>query len=150
MSLMVRNPALTRAFLGFNRHLLYENLVDIRTRELAILRVAWKLRSPYEWGQHVLVAEEAGISAEEVERCRAEPGAAGWDRHDAALIAAVDALLDGGDIDDNLWSVLHERWGDEGMLDLIFTVGGYATLGMLFNATRLPLDDGMAGFSDDG
>lgn len=150
LSLLVRHPALARAFLGFNRHLLYENSIDVRTRELAVLRVSWVLRSPYEWGQHVLVAEEAGITGEEIDRCRAPADAPGWDAHDAALIAAVDDLLGGRDIEDRAWAVLHRRWGDEGMLDLVFTVGGYATLGMVFNATRLPLDEGMTGFPTDG
>lgn len=149
LSLMVRNPALAKAFMTFNRHILYENSIDVRTRELAVLRVSWVLRSPYEWGQHALVAEESGVTAEEIDRCRMPADTPGWDAHDAAVIKAVDDLLGGGDIDDESWAVLHERWGDEGMLDFIHTVGCYTTVGMVFNATRLPLDEGMTGFPGD-
>ena len=149
LSLLVRNPALAEAFLTFNRHLLYEGTVDERTREIVVLRVSWQLRSEYEWGQHVLVAPDCGISEREIDQIRVGPEHAEWSRNDAALLRAVDGLLFQGQIDDASWAELHGIHGDESMLELIFTVGAYATLAMAFNAAKLPLDDAMTGFPDE-
>ena len=40
LSTLVRHPALTKAFLGFNVHLLFRSSLPARMREVAILRVS--------------------------------------------------------------------------------------------------------------
>jgi alkylhydroperoxidase family enzyme len=140
LALMLRNPAACRAFMEFNRHLLYESSLDERVRELVVLRISWRLGSAYEWAQHVPVAKQCGFTDEEIERIREGAVADGWSDLDAALLRATDELLDSGDITDDTWASLAATYGAAALLDLIFTVGGYATLGMVFNAARLPLD----------
>ena len=148
LALLVRHPPLAQAFLGFNRHLLYETALDERTRELLILRVSHRLGSPYEWGQHVPVALACGITPDEIDRVALGPGADGWSAVDAAVLAATDGLLRDGDIDEATWAVLADAFDEPTLLDLVFTVGGYATLAMAFNAARLPLDESMTGFPE--
>ena len=65
-----------------------------RDRELLILRSARRCTSSYEWGQHVRLAKQAGISAEEIDRVAAGPDASGWDPFDRTLLTAVDELHD--------------------------------------------------------
>ncbi|MDG2029099.1 MAG: carboxymuconolactone decarboxylase family protein [Acidimicrobiales bacterium] len=146
LALLVRHPSLARAFLEFNRHLLYESSLDERTRELVVLRVSWALGSEYEWGQHVPVALEAGISAEQIQWIIEGPDAGGWSALDAAVLRTADALLADGQVDDEAWSVLAAHWDDAELMDFVFTVGGYATLAMAFNAAELPLDADLEGF----
>src|ERR1700722_17178468 len=49
LATLVRNPALTKAFLRFNVHLLFSSSLPPRIRELAILRVAHRCECGYEW-----------------------------------------------------------------------------------------------------
>ena len=65
LGLFARHPDLARAFLTFNKHL-FDSTLPARTRELAILRVAWRRRCRYEWAQHVLIAKRAGITVNAV------------------------------------------------------------------------------------
>jgi alkylhydroperoxidase family enzyme len=146
LALMLRNPAACKAFMEFNRHLLYESSLDERLRELVVLRIAWQLRSEYEWGQHVPVAIECGMSDEEIGRITEGPDAPGWSDFDAAALRAADGLLSEGQIDDASWATLAASLDDPAMLDLVFTVGGYATIAMVFNASGLPLDPDIVGF----
>jgi len=44
LGLFARHPDLARAFLTFNAHLLGTSTLPPRTRELAILRIAWRRR----------------------------------------------------------------------------------------------------------
>ena len=148
LGLLARHPALADAFLGFNRHLLYENDLDDRARELVVLRVSWLLGSPYEWGQHVPVALDCGLGDDEIERIVAGPEAEGWDDRDRLLLAATDQLLASGDLTDELRDRVAELLDTAAILDLIFTVGAYATLAMVFNVARLPLDPDITGFPD--
>lgn len=144
-ALLVRYPELANAFMGFNRHLLYLSALDERTRELVVLRVAHRIRSTYEWCQHVLTARTVGMSDDEIERVAAGPDADGWSDRDRALLRAVDGLLVDGDIDDRTWTTLADHLGERAIFDLVFTIGGYLTVGMLFNAARLPLDPDLEG-----
>ncbi len=146
LALMLRNPALCNAFLKFNRHLLYESTLDDRLRELAVLRISWQLNSPYEWGQHVPVAREVGMTDAEIDRVIAGPEADGWSRFDAAILRSVDGLLADGQIGDADWGVLAEALDEADLLEFVFTVGAYTTLGMVFNAAQLPLDPDLTGF----
>lgn len=150
LALLVRNPPLAKAFMTFNRHLLYESRIDERLRELIVLRVSWVLRSEYEWGQHVVVAHQCGINADEVARVREGPEAEGWSELDRAALRATDTLLASGDVDDVAWEALSAALDDETVLELVFTVGAYATLAMAFNVARLPLDEGLEGFPGGG
>ncbi len=63
---LAHHPELARAFHTFNGHILFATSLSPRQRELLVLRVAAVRRSVYEWRQHVLLAADAGITAEEV------------------------------------------------------------------------------------
>jgi AhpD family alkylhydroperoxidase len=144
---LVQHPKLARAFLTFNQHLLQESALPVRTRELLILRVAWRRRCEYEWAQHVLIARGAGLRDEEIERVRLGPDAPGWSAADAALLRAVDELETDACISDATWKNLAESLDRRQLMDLVFTVGAYDLLAMAFNSFGLELDEGLVGFS---
>lgn len=148
LALLVRNPALAEAFLGFNGYLLYENGIDDRLRELVILRVAWRLDSAYEWGQHVPVALESGATTDELDRLRADIDLADWGALEGAALRATDELLDDADVSDATFAALAEHLDEPTLLDFLFTVGTYAMLAMVFNTARVPFDEGLEGFPD--
>lgn len=136
-------PALARGFLTFNRHLLYGARVTDRVRELVVLRVAWRWRCRYEWFQHAALGELAGLSTEEVERVAAGPDHPDWPPGDAALLRLVDELRDAGTISAATWRALDDGFDDHQKMDLVFIVGGYATLAMALNGFGTELDDGL-------
>jgi hypothetical protein len=57
------------------------------------------------------------------------------------LIRAVDALHDGSDIPDDLWSELLDELGQEAMLDLTMLCGWYHAISFTARAARVPLED---------
>ena len=100
LGLFARHPDLARAFLTFNAHLLGTSTLPPRTRELAILRIAWRRRCRYEWAQHVAIARRAGVTAEEIAQvrsgcyaraaCRACAQRADAPCHGGAIIVSCD------------------------------------------------------------
>ncbi len=146
LAILMRYPALAKAFLTFNRHLLFKSSLSDRIRELLILRIAWLRRAEYEWAQHVLLAQKAGLRKEEIEAVKEGPGAAVWAAFDAALLAAVDELHAKAFVTDTTWDVLAARLDQRQLMDLVFTVGAYDLLAMAFNTFGLELDPGLEGF----
>src|ERR1041384_964069 len=74
---LVRHPGLFRHWLPFGGKLLSGKLPP-RDREILILRTGWLCQSEYEWGQHVVIGQHAGVTDEEVARIPKGPEAAGW------------------------------------------------------------------------
>jgi alkylhydroperoxidase family enzyme len=101
---LVHHPRLAGAFLSYNTMLLRAPALDPRARELIILRVAWRTRAPYEWLQHVRMAERVGVTAEEIEAVGMGPSAPVWAAFEADLLTATDQLIDHYRIDDSTWS----------------------------------------------
>jgi alkylhydroperoxidase family enzyme len=140
------HPALARAFWTFTGHILMATTLTLRQRELLILRVASRRKAGYEWAQHVIVGRDVGLDDEEIGRVAWGPDAPYWSTSDAALIRAVDELIDDGVISDETWGVLSGELGADQLLDVIFTVGCYETLAWMMSSLELDLDDDLHGF----
>jgi 4-carboxymuconolactone decarboxylase len=142
---LAHHPKLLKRWLVFGVHVLAKNTLSARDRELLILRTGWKCRSPYEWGQHVVIARAAGITDDEIEAVSVGPDAARWDPFDATLLRAADELHDDSSLSDATWAALSARYDEQQMLDVIFTVGQYHLVSMALNSCRVARDDGVTG-----
>ena len=138
---LARHPQLLRAYHTFNGHILYTTSLSPRQRELLVLRVAARRDAAYEWAQHVLLAEEAGIDDIEIARIADGPAASGWSTEDAAIIRAVDELIDDAMVTDATWAVLSQTMDEHQLMDLVFTVGAYEVLAMAFRSFGIELDE---------
>jgi alkylhydroperoxidase family enzyme len=135
------HPALATAFFTFNGHVLLASTISPRQRELLVLRVAALRDAAYEWAQHVVLAGDAGITDEEIERVRRGPGAEGWSVLEGALVAAADELVSDARIGDATWAVLAAELDQQQLLDVVFTVGAYDVLAMAFRTFDVEFDD---------
>jgi alkylhydroperoxidase family enzyme len=138
---LAHHPALTRAYHGFNGHILFSSTLTPRQRELLVLRVAAVRESAYEWAQHVVLAGDAGLEPDEIERVAAGPDAPGWSTLDRALIAAVDELVEDALVADDTWAILAGELDEQQLMDLVFTVGAYDLLAMAFRSFGVELDE---------
>lgn len=133
-------PAALSAFLAWGNYILSPaNSLPARERELAILRTGYICKSGYEWAQHVVIGGQAGLNAEEIARIKQGPQAPGWSAIDAAILAACDELVRDHFVTDATWAALAPL-GDEGRIDLVYTVGQYTQVSMLLNSAGVQLD----------
>jgi hypothetical protein len=88
----------------------------------------------------VVLATDAGITADEVERVIEGPDAPGWDALEAALLRAVDELVDDAVIADATWAVLADHLDVQQRMDVVFTVGTYEVLAMALRSFGTELD----------
>ncbi len=141
LGMFAHHPELARAYNTFNGHVLFATTLTTRQRELLVLRVAHRRDATYEWEQHAVLAGDAGISADEVERVRVGAAAEGWSDLDRALLAAVDELLDDARIAEATWTQLAAKLDAQQLIDVVFTVGAYDLLAMAFRTFDIELDD---------
>lgn len=144
LSVMAHHPELAKAFLEFNRHLLYFNSLPGRTIELVVLRVAWLRRSEYEWVQHAAAALQVGLTDKEID-LTVDDSVEGWPPEDGLLLRAVDELHHNHGWSDATWIELADTFDTRQIMDLLFTVGAYDTLAVAFNCFELPLDPELEG-----
>ena len=137
---LAQHPELTTAFHTLTGHVLFASTITPRQRELLVLRVAHLRGSDYEWAQHVVLAGDAGIAPDEVERIADGPDAGAWDPVDAALVRAVDELVADARIADGTWAVLAEHLDQQQLMDVVFTVGTYEVLAMALRTFGVELD----------
>lgn len=125
------HPALARQFLSWNRHVnsSRSSTLPRQTREVAILRVAVRRDSRYEWKQHHSIARRAGLDDEEIAAI-----ADGTATGQAGLICtAVDELYDDGALTDSTAAALGQVFSEQQLIDLVFLVGTYSMLSMVLN-----------------
>ena len=142
VGIMLRHPALAKAFFTFNNHVATASSVSVRVRELLILRVSWLRRSEYEFAQHIVLCRKAGLSDADIERIQFGPDAPGWDPMDADLIRAVDELLAEARIQDATWKRLAAHFSTTELMDMVFLVACYEILAMAFNTFGAQLESG--------
>jgi alkylhydroperoxidase family enzyme len=142
VGVILRHPALAKAFLTFNNHVAVASSVSRRLRELLILRISWLRRSEYEFVQHLVLGRKAGLNEAELERVQVGPDAPGWDPVDADLVRAVDELHLDARIHDATWTRLSAHFTVTQLMDVVFAVGCYEILAMAFKTFGVQLEPG--------
>ena len=137
---LVRYPKLFKRWGVFAGHVLFKSTLNARDREILILRIAHLTGSAYEWGQHASIGRDAGLTEDEIEAIRSDPGSEVWSPTDQLLLQATDQLHAETCIAPQTWTALTAHYSEQQILDLIFTVGNYNMLAMALNSIGVELD----------
>ena len=141
---LARHPRLLKRWSQFGGVLLYRGELPARERELLILRTAYHCHADYEWGQHVRIGTQAGLTADEVAAITVDDDTA-WSTDDAALLKAVDELHADAHIGDATWATLSERWTTEQLIELCMVVGQYHLVAFTLNSLGVQREAGVEG-----
>lgn len=141
---LAHHPRLLKRFNVLGGLFLGRGLLPARERELVILRTGWRTRCEYEFGQHVLLGRQAGLSDEEIRRVTGD-GAA-WPDGDALLIRLADEMHDTRDVSDDLWQALARRWSQAELLELVTLPGFYGMVCGFLNAARVQREPATPGW----
>jgi alkylhydroperoxidase family enzyme len=142
-----KHPDLLAAFLDFGVRFLGDTALAPRDRELAILRTGWLCGAPYEWGEHVIIGKEAGLTSEEIERVTQGSDAPGWGEHERAILKACEELHADAMISDATWEVLSRRLDERQLIELPVLAGQYHKVAFIQNSLRFRIRDCNPGLS---
>lgn len=146
MLTMVKHPGI----FGPHMHMgsaLFHGRIPVRERELAVLRIGWLCRAPYEWGQHVVISQRYGMAKEDIERVTRGSSAEGWSEHEAAILRGVEELIADAAISDETWAVLAKSWDEAQLIEFPMMVGQYVATAYVQNSLRTAPEGGITGLS---
>lgn len=139
-------PELAKSWMSFGTHILGNSSLPGRDRELLILRIGFLCQAAYEWGQHVEIARQLGMSDDDIRACKTGPDTPGLGAKDRLLLKATDELRADAFISDTTWKGLSDHYDKRQLLDLLFTVGQYNMVSMVLNSLGVQLDEGLPGW----
>ena len=136
---MAHHPELLRSWAPLRKHIVLENALGNERLEIAILRIAAKLGSAYEWEHHTVRSKKLGLEPDRIQSMKGKTDDLPPD--DRLVAECVDALLADTKLNGTALEHLKTLVGTAGVLDLMATVGFYKTLGCIAETFEIPRDD---------
>jgi alkylhydroperoxidase family enzyme len=129
---LVRHTELFADLLPFGQRLLERSTLELRDRELLILRVAWRCGASYVWSHHAAAVTDADLAAL-VDSASGE-----------VLLRAADELVVSHRVSDEVWAELGERYSSAQLIEVCLLVGQYVMLAGALNSLGVQLEDGFS------
>jgi alkylhydroperoxidase family enzyme len=108
-----------------------------RDRELAVLRISWLARAPFEWCEHVDIGKAFGITSEEIDRVKEGSSAPGWTEHEATVLLAVEEMMADHCMSDATWEALAKTYDEHQMMEMPILVGCYLMTAFQLNTLKI-------------
>lgn len=149
---LLRHPQLASAVNHLLTTLLFTgNKLDVRLRELLIMRIGWTTGAKYEWTQHWHFAERVGLPPEDVIAVRDWRSSTRLSAADRAVLAAVDDTLEQGKISNSVWAECVQHIGSpEQLLEMVIAIGNWNMFSQLLRSIGIPLEEGVMDWPPDG
>jgi alkylhydroperoxidase family enzyme len=148
---LLHNPNVAAALHEMLRRLLWEGALDMRLRELIIMRLGWSTGSEYEWTQHWRVARQLGVEEDDLLAVRAWQASDRFGSIEQAVLAATDDVVATGAISESTWVRCSEAMPDPALLvELVVAIGNWSLFSSLLRSLKVPLEEGVAPWPPDG
>ena len=133
----LRSPEFMRRLQRLGEYLRYDAALPAALREMVILLTARSHRQSYEWSVHEPIARREGLSPEVIAALAADQRPATMSREETLVFEFFAELQSTYDVSDATYAAAVERFGEQGVIDLVGLVGYYGTLALIMNATRV-------------
>ncbi|MDA8263112.1 MAG: carboxymuconolactone decarboxylase family protein [Actinomycetota bacterium] len=127
---MLLSPALGVHMQALGAAIRYESSLPPRVREAAILMVADREKSSFEWSAHHPIAISAGLTPADLSTIRAGGAPAGASPLENALLVAATALVQREEFDDAAYADAVACAGERSLFELCALVGYYRMLAL--------------------
>jgi 4-carboxymuconolactone decarboxylase len=138
--MMANAPASFHGFLQLAGSILMQSEFDSRKREIAILRVAHVTGSSYEWTQHVRLALQLGVTAEQIERIGVDGPVQGLDEEATLLCRVAEEISRDVRLSDEALTEIMQRYGVRQATELILCCSYFNMLSRFLESTRVALE----------
>jgi alkylhydroperoxidase family enzyme len=138
LELFAHHVPLSETFLSFTDVMAGDqSKLEPRIRELAILRVAWRTGSGYEWNQHHRMGGDEGLTDAQLGAVPQGPTSSVWTATERAVLTAADEMIDQFTVSDETWAALASSFEPAPVFELLFVIGGYLCLAAVLNSIGL-------------
>jgi 4-carboxymuconolactone decarboxylase len=138
---LIHNAELASRMQSLGEHLRWKNKLPLPLVELAVLITAREWNCQHEWYMHEKLARKAGLGPAIFEAVAEGREPQGMSADEALVYKASKQAHKTGKLDDETFSALKERFGLDGVLDLLVLNGYYSAMAMVLNTAGMALPD---------
>jgi 4-carboxymuconolactone decarboxylase len=142
--LLAHHPRLSEPWLRFNAKVAQGFTLPSREREIAILRVAWRRGSEYEWVHHMLSGARAGLTVAHFAALQSEEASGDWSELETWLIRATDEICLVGGVAADTLELLRKHLSTEQVFELLYATGCYIALAAVLNTAGAAIEPQVA------
>ena len=139
----LRSPDLAARAQKLGELLRYDTSLEPRVSELAILIVARRWHTQYEWAVHVAEARKAGLSEAIIEAIRTGGVPTFADRDDRVIYEFASAVIADGNVSDDLYRSAVATLGEPAVVELVALLGYYSMVSFTLNVFDVPAPGGL-------
>jgi 4-carboxymuconolactone decarboxylase len=134
---LLRRPDLADCARAMGDCLRGRSALSVHQKEIIILYVANFWSAHYEWNAHLKIAAQAGLNPEIPDAIAAGRKPKLDRAEDEIVYDFTAALLSKRDVDDATYDRALVAFGEEGIIDIVGTIGYFNFVCMVFNAARI-------------
>jgi 4-carboxymuconolactone decarboxylase len=133
----LRSPELADRLQKVGEYLRFNTSLDKRVNEMAIIMTAQAWGSQYEWYAHAPLALKAGLDPSIVEAIGAGKKPEKMKDDEAIVWEFTTQLRRDHSVDDVIYAKAVDKFGEQGVMDLIAVNGYYDVVSMTLNVARV-------------
>jgi 4-carboxymuconolactone decarboxylase len=132
----IHSPELMARTLGLSDYIRHNSAVEPRVTELVVLVVAREWTQQFEWVIHYNNALKAGLKREIADAIAEGRRPDAMAEDEATAYAVTTEILRIKQVSDATWNAAVAKFGEQGTVDLLATVGYFNYLSVVMNAAR--------------
>jgi 4-carboxymuconolactone decarboxylase len=140
---LLRSPELADRFQRVGEYLRFNSSIPTALNELAILVTARTWSAQFEWYAHHLLAMKAGLPPAIAEAIAEGRRPEGMNADQSIVYDFCTELHTTHAVSDATYAAARERFGEQGVVDLLGVSGYYVAVAMVLNVAQVPLPPGM-------
>ncbi|MEX2519601.1 MAG: carboxymuconolactone decarboxylase family protein [Paracoccaceae bacterium] len=152
---LAHNPLLGARFQAFAHSVLFKADVELRVKEIAIIRTGALTGAEYVWGMHVSIfgdkceLDEAAINDLTLAPAWSDLKDPRWTDTERLAVRMTDELHFQSGISDETWEQMSAIWPPSQFIEMIFAVGVYHVASFFIKSAGVPLEEGQARFPEE-
>jgi 4-carboxymuconolactone decarboxylase len=141
---LIHNAELARRIQQLGEHLRFNSKLPPRLLELAVLVTARRWTCQFEWFMHEKLARKAGLEERIIEAIGKAKLPEGMGKEESLVHAFCLQAHTTGRVDDATFAAARERFGLDGVLELLALNGYYSMMAMVLNSSGIVPPEGAA------
>lgn len=138
----IRSPEVARRAVSLGNFIWERTTLERRIVELAIIITARHFRSNVEWVAHARMAKEQGVAEQVIDDVFARRRPEGAPDDELLTYDVVTALHETHELPIELYRRAVDSFGEQGLMELIMTIGFYGFVSLTLNAFNVPVAEG--------
>jgi 4-carboxymuconolactone decarboxylase len=139
---LLRSPEFMSRLQKMGEYLRYDSKLGHKLNEFVILVTARQWTQQYEWDVHAPLALKAGVKQEIIDAIRDGRRPSGMAEDEEIVYDFLMELRRTQSVSDATYARTVQKFGEQGVIDMVGVTGYYSMLAMIMNVARTPLPAG--------